>query len=104
MVKTASGSRRQFGVARADVFARALKIFVPLVTDNAAYETNVFYEISEKGHEHIVPPISRASVEWIEALFLYYGASTLLSVVSRGCLAITSAGTISLHPPLAYDF
>jgi hypothetical protein len=36
--------------------------------------------------------------------YFFGGENALLSVVSRGCLAITSVGTISLHPPLAYDF
>ena len=49
---------------------RVLKIFVSRVTDIPAQETSfISWNMSEERHEHNFPFVSRASLEWIEALF-----------------------------------
>jgi len=45
-------------------------IFVPRVTDISGIKDLGFFEkVLEEGHEHNIPSISRARLEWIEALF-----------------------------------
>jgi hypothetical protein len=45
-------------------------IFVPRATDISGIKDLAFFErVLEEGHEHNIPSISRAGLEWIEALF-----------------------------------
>jgi hypothetical protein len=45
-------------------------IFVPRVTDISGIKDLGFFErVLEEGHEQNIPSISRARLEWIEALF-----------------------------------
>jgi hypothetical protein len=49
---------------------RSSMIFVPRVTDIPAQETTLVYQnVSEERREHNFSFISRANLEWIEALF-----------------------------------
>jgi hypothetical protein len=77
IASTRNGSRFKRGAMSgrrtADVFARAaaqLYDFVLRVTDIPAQETIFMnWNVSEELHEHNFSFISRAGLEWIEALF-----------------------------------